>query len=262
MAKLENLDNINIKRLKELVDELTVRDERVMREHELFDKIIRLVLDGVWIVDEDNLTTFVNDKMASMLGYTSDEMVGQDVSKYMDEEGKKIAANNFIRRRSGIEEMHFFKFIKKNGETIITQVSAAPIMGPRKKYKGSIAYIKEVNDKEFSNFYKDMFFKISPDAILIVDFDGCIKDINDEYLKLIGAKKKDDVIGKHFLDFVTKDTFNNSIEAFEFIKAGNELLKFKNKIKNSFKEETEISWRAKPSIENGLIFATGRRVIL
>lgn len=260
MAKLETIDNVNIKKLRNLVEELTLRDEMVFKEHQLFENIIKLVLDGVWIFNEFNVTTYINNKMALILGYTTEEVMGRSMFDFMDEEGKILAENNLERRKAGISETHYFKWVKKNGETVLTQMSTSPMIGPKKRYLGCITYIKEISDKEIANFYKQMFFDLSLDVLLILDFNGLIKDANIAYFKLV-ANDRDDVLGKHFTHFMTESEKIISNDAFKELLDSGDLMKFKNKIINNKGEEVEISWRAKTSPQNGLIFANGRIIL-
>jgi len=52
--------------------------------------------------------------MAEMLGYSQGEMVGKYGWDFTDEEYRAISKANMAKRRHGINEIHEFKFIRKD----------------------------------------------------------------------------------------------------------------------------------------------------
>jgi two-component system, NtrC family, sensor kinase len=52
--------------------------EEALRQSEgKYRLLVESLHDGVWLLDKDNCTTFANPRMAEMLGYTVDEMLGR-----------------------------------------------------------------------------------------------------------------------------------------------------------------------------------------
>ena len=61
------------------------------KSEEKYRMLVENSLEGIWVIDDETNTTFVNQSMASMFGYEIDEMIGTNLYEYMDEDGKKIA---------------------------------------------------------------------------------------------------------------------------------------------------------------------------
>ncbi|HXG91468.1 MAG TPA: response regulator [Blastocatellia bacterium] len=84
------------------------RRERVkqsLRESERkYRRIVDTANEGIWMINKDSRTSFVNKKMAEMLGYEVEEMMGRSVFDFTDEEGRAIAEQNLERRKQGISE--------------------------------------------------------------------------------------------------------------------------------------------------------------
>jgi PAS domain S-box-containing protein len=75
--------------------------EQALRESERrFRTLLKSLHEGIWVLDQDDRTTFVNPRMAEMLGYAEDEMIGQPVYAFNDEEWKKFTAAKMERRRA------------------------------------------------------------------------------------------------------------------------------------------------------------------
>src|ERR1700741_5390350 len=53
-----------------------------------YRRIVETAEEGVWTIDEAGLTTFVNGKMAKMLGLTPAEMLGRHMFEFIDDVGR------------------------------------------------------------------------------------------------------------------------------------------------------------------------------
>jgi PAS domain S-box-containing protein len=93
-----------------------------------YRQIVELAEEGIWVIDSNALTTYVNHAMARMLGYSELEMFGRSIFDFMDEQQKPQAIDNFQRRKQGIGEQHEFKFKSKDGKDIWTDMSTSAVM--------------------------------------------------------------------------------------------------------------------------------------
>jgi PAS domain S-box-containing protein len=114
---------------------------------ERYRNMIETASEGIWIIDNDNYTTFVNDKMAQMLGYTSQEMLGMPLWEFMNEEEKAKARNNVDRRRRGIAEKHDFKLRRRDGSDLWTLISTTPLLDDCDNYLGALAMVSDISDR-------------------------------------------------------------------------------------------------------------------
>lgn len=63
--------------------------EAALREsEERYRQIVHTAGEGIWTTDADACTTFVNPRMAEMLGCAVDEMIGRRLSDFLDEAGR------------------------------------------------------------------------------------------------------------------------------------------------------------------------------
>lgn len=123
--------------------------EQALRASEArYRQIVETAQEGVWVIDADSRTTYVNTKMAEMLGYTVAEMIGQPLFAFMDEEGQRIAARNVERRRQGIAEDHEFLFQGKDGRSIWTLLSTNPLADADGGYAGALAMVLDISARK------------------------------------------------------------------------------------------------------------------
>jgi PAS domain S-box-containing protein len=147
MVGLTGLVLVNYRVSRRLQDR--IRIEAALRESEdRFERMATTEHVGIWELDERTMTTFVNYRMASMLGYGIEEMLGRSMYDFVDEDGRRQASINFERRRQNIEEQHEFKFQKKDGTPLWTLVSTKPIFDDNGNFKGALGVVTDIGERK------------------------------------------------------------------------------------------------------------------
>ncbi|WP_392435949.1 EAL domain-containing protein [Chlorogloeopsis fritschii PCC 9212] len=122
--------------------------EALREREEQYRRIVETATEGIWVLDKDNKTRFVNQQMATMLGYTVDEMLGKTLFSFMDSEGLAIATNLLSRRQQGIHETHDFKFRCKDGSDLWAMISCAPLFDEQGNYAGALGMVTDITDRK------------------------------------------------------------------------------------------------------------------
>jgi|APCry1669189101_1035198.scaffolds.fasta_scaffold05021_1 PAS domain S-box-containing protein len=123
-------------------------EEALRESEEKYRQLVDLAQEGIWAINAEGTTSYVNPRMAEMLGYTVEEMHGRHLFSFMDDAGKTIAAENIERRRQGIKEDHEFEFITKEGDRIYTALATAPITDDDGVYKGALAVVSDITERK------------------------------------------------------------------------------------------------------------------
>ena len=125
-----------------------VQAETALRESEKkYRQLLESLNEGIWYIDRDSRTSYANPRMAVMLGYTVEEMLGKHLFDFMDEEGRKIAQTNLERRQQGIKEQHDFEFLRKDGKRVYASLETAPITDESGNYVGAIAGVQDITER-------------------------------------------------------------------------------------------------------------------
>jgi PAS domain S-box-containing protein len=114
------------------------------RSEQRFRLLVEAAQEGIWTIDVNNRTTYVNRFLARMLGYTVDEMLGKHISEFMDEEGGRTAIRNLAQRSQDVSETHDFKFIHKSGRPVWVMMSSNPLYDDEGRYTGALAMVADV----------------------------------------------------------------------------------------------------------------------
>ena len=125
-----------------------VHAEQALRASEVrYRTIVETAQEGIWQIDANNHTTFVNQMMADMLGYTTKEMLGRPQSDFMDDAGRTINARNIEHHRQGIAERHDFKFRRKDGRQVDALLNTVPLMDKNGQYAGAFTMATDITQR-------------------------------------------------------------------------------------------------------------------
>lgn len=122
--------------------------ESLRKSEERHRQIVETAQEGIWVLDENNCTIFINKKMCDILGYSQEEMMGRKNYDFKDEEGKIKAMEDIERRKKGVAETLLSKFISKTGQEIWTSVSTNPIFDDAGKYIGALGMFTDITYKK------------------------------------------------------------------------------------------------------------------
>ncbi len=139
-----------------------------------YQNLVENLEDGIWAIDKDNNTSFVNPKMAEMLDYTRDEMLGINILSFIDKKDYKYAKNIFVKIKSGKKEQKELLFIKKDSTKIYLTMEISPIYDIKKKYIGALAGIKD------ATFAKNIENSLKKN---IVEYEILVEEKTKELLK-------------------------------------------------------------------------------
>ena len=106
--------------------------------------IVDNVQEGIWQIDAEGRTNFVNPRMAAMLGCSVEECVGASIFDFMDDQRRLEAEKNMAKRRAGITEQHEFQFRRRDGSTLYALLSTNPLIDDKGKFVGALAMVVDV----------------------------------------------------------------------------------------------------------------------
>jgi PAS domain S-box-containing protein len=125
-----------------------VRTLQLRVSEERYRRIVDTAREGIWELGSDTLTTFVNPRMAEMLGYSEKEMIGQPASDFIFDEDIIDYQKKMDNSRQGLPENHEQRFRRKNGVTVWTLASATPIFDDEHRFMGSIAMLTDITKRK------------------------------------------------------------------------------------------------------------------
>jgi two-component system, cell cycle sensor histidine kinase and response regulator CckA len=123
------------------------RAERALRLSEArYRQIVDTAYEGVWLLDSDARTLFVNQRTAEMLGHPAGEMLGRSLFDFMDDDSRARAQSDFLTRLRNAREQQEFRFRRKDGSTFWALLSGSPVREDKRTLVGALAMLTDITD--------------------------------------------------------------------------------------------------------------------
>lgn len=125
------------------------QSERALRESDArYRRIVDTAVEGIWMLNQDYLTVFVNGSMATMLGYPAAEMIGRPYAEFLFEEDLADHRQRMASRRQGLSEQYERRFRCRDGHTVWTLASATPVVDEAQRFCGSFAMFTDITERK------------------------------------------------------------------------------------------------------------------
>jgi len=130
------------------------QEQRLRTERQLADSekkyrdLVTNLHEGIWQIDEDMRTMYINPSMAAMLGYSQEEMQGSSVFDFITRKDYRVARRRIEKRRQGVREQYERDFIRKDGSILHAIVSVAPVLNDQGGYLGALAGVQDITRRQ------------------------------------------------------------------------------------------------------------------
>lgn len=173
--------------------------EEALRQSEtLHRSIVQTAEEGIWKINAASLTDYVNPKIAEMMGYTAEEMLGCPIDDFLDEEGRSLLPDHLARRRRGIAEQFEFKYLRKDGSDLWAFVSTNPITNARGEYTGALAMVTDITERKrtevalkVSAEFRNSLIRSMQDGFSLLDATGIHLDANPALCRMTGFSQEE-----------------------------------------------------------------------
>jgi PAS domain S-box-containing protein len=115
---------------------------------ERYRQIVETAHEGIWAVDAEQRTTFVNWRMMDLLGYAPEEMFGQRFESFLFAEDLDAHRAQRERRFQGENSVYERRFRRKDGQILWTAVSAVALRDVDGQVIGSFAMLADITDRK------------------------------------------------------------------------------------------------------------------
>lgn len=123
--------------------------ENSLRESQArYRTIIETAQEGIWTLDAGRKITYVNERLAAMMGYSREEMVNQSIDRFVDPSLVEQSHRDTERRKQGISEQYDFILRRKDGSQLQVIVAASPIYDERGNFTGDLGMVTDISGRK------------------------------------------------------------------------------------------------------------------
>lgn len=160
-------------------------------------KIVDTANEGVWLFDTKGRTTFVNHRMAQMLGATPENLIGSQLYEFLDDADRAEAQRDLAGWLHDTEARHGQHLTGRDGRDVWTRISASPIEDEFHSIIGLLGMFTDITDRqqmERALQRAETEFRIVFDAsamgIVVVNQQGYAVMANNALLKMVGYPRE------------------------------------------------------------------------
>jgi len=139
---------ITEEKLRQNYDELAKNQNLLQEREKQYRQIVETTKEGIWQVDENFETVYVNQQMADMFGYPPEEMMGRCLTSFVAEEDLPDQITRLEESRQGKSGRFERRFVTKDGRIRWIQVSATPLLDPDNTFRGSFGMCSDITDRK------------------------------------------------------------------------------------------------------------------
>jgi PAS domain S-box-containing protein len=145
----KRLEEANEKHGQEL-GERKETEARLRESEQRYRRIVDTASEGICGLDEHYVITFVNRRMADMLGYEPEKMTGRKLGDFLFPEDLADLEERIAARRHGVAERYEQRFRRKDGRPIWAHVSATPVLDAEHHFLGSFAMFTDITQRKMA----------------------------------------------------------------------------------------------------------------
>jgi len=119
----------------------------LLESEKRYRQLVELAREGIWVTDVAGVTTLVNPRMAEMLGYSPEEMLGRPLCSFAAPSAVETCRLYTERGREGTRDHWEFEFLRKDGTPVLGSLTTGPILDDRGHCLGALAVVADVTER-------------------------------------------------------------------------------------------------------------------
>jgi PAS domain S-box-containing protein len=131
-----------------LENKLKKAEEALQESQQRYRQVVENLHQGIFIIDKNATTTYINSFFVEMLGYTPLEMSGKNIFEYMDINSKNILKRILNAQTDGLLEEYELNFLKKDKTVLTTMIYITPFLDSNNKNIGMLAAVQDISNRK------------------------------------------------------------------------------------------------------------------
>jgi PAS domain S-box-containing protein len=127
---------------------LEERTRALQESEQRFKQLIDVAQEGIWVADDRGVITYVNQRLAELLGYGNGALLGRQVYDFIEADGRTGAHRTLTTRPSRPGQSQDLRFRRRDGTKLWGLVSASPILGKDGALVGTVGMVTDITERK------------------------------------------------------------------------------------------------------------------
>ena len=125
-----------------------IAEETLRESEERYRQLVETMNEGLAMADGDYVFTYINERLAEMLGYSREEIVGRHILEFVHGDYQDFMKEQMIRRRMGETKSYEIDWRAKDGRRVYTLVSPRSFYDSEGQFTGSLGVLTDITDRK------------------------------------------------------------------------------------------------------------------
>jgi PAS domain S-box-containing protein len=127
---------------------LEERTRALQESEQRFKQLVDVAQEGIWVSDDRGVITYVNQRMADLLGYSNGSLLGRPVYDFLEADSRPGAKYTLSRRVSKPGQSHDLRFRRRDGTQLWGLVSSSPILSKDGNLVGTVGMVTDITERK------------------------------------------------------------------------------------------------------------------
>ena len=238
----------------------TERRSVYRRTDDIYPKAIEDIHDyAIFMTDRDGNITNWNTGAQHILGYSENEVLGKNASKFFTPEDRakdvprKELATAAAEGRAEDERWH----MRRDGSRFWASGIVTPVRDNTGELIGFSKVMRDMTEHNRLTEERDRFFALSMDMLSIVHLDGRFQRVNPAFQKVLGFSEEE-FLTMNIFELVHPEDRPKTVTEYKKLETGEPTTFMENRLRAKDQTYRWVAWSYFPVPEEGLAFGVGR----
>ncbi len=232
------------------------------RTEDIYRQAIEDIRDyAIFMTDPDGLITNWNLGAQHILGFSADEIVGKNASKFFtpEDRAKDIPRKELATAAAvGCAEDERWH-VRRDGSRFWASGVVTPVRDETGTLIGFSKVMRDMTERNKLTEERDRFFTLSMDMLCIVRLDGQFQRVNPAFQKVLGLSE-DELLALSVFELVHPDDLAKTMGQYQNLSKGQPVAYMENRFICKDGTYRWLAWSYFPVPEDGLAFGVGRDI--
>jgi PAS domain S-box-containing protein len=221
---------------QDLLTEKRLAQRKLKESEKKYRLLVESLQEGIWLLEGNDKTSFVNLPITEMLGYPIEEIQQRPLTDFLDEscitsclEYLTTQKEKALSRTGVLVKKEEVTFIRKDGSLMCALLGISPIYGDENSYQGAIATIQDITGlkqteialRKSEEKFRTLVEQAS-DGIVIIQ-ESIVKYANPRMGEITGSPPAE-MIGTSFFEYIHPEDLSRIRMWYELKQEGERVL--------------------------------------
>ena len=127
---------------------LEERTRALQESEQRFKQLVDVAQEGIWVADDRGVITYVNQRMADLLGYGNGGLLGRPVYDFIEADSRPGAQRTMSHHAPRPGHSQDLRFRRRDGTQLWGLVSSSPIVGKDGMLVGTVGMVTDITERK------------------------------------------------------------------------------------------------------------------